>query len=207
MLHLLVFPVLPSDGLRLPEFDFSPRHPAPALAAPALRRQETGADTNWLETLLIRQAPEFIVHASRTSLLHATTALTRICDRAHRFFSRVSQALALDRMLRTLLSWGCSPAHGFPCGTFALSGPSLLDGRWRSPSANALSNSWWQSVTGLLAPKPGPMFAAWGGFCGLPKGRTLTVEHWAAPLFVAAPFTLLEQFTGPLAGGFLAWIA
>jgi hypothetical protein len=52
-----------------------------------------------LETLF----PDLLVHGTRNALLSMTTSLTKVSDQAHRYFARVSQMLAFERMMRSFM--------------------------------------------------------------------------------------------------------
>jgi hypothetical protein len=55
--------------------------------------------------------PDLLVHGTRNALLSMTTSLTKVSDRAHQYFARVSQVLAFERMMRSFvqLSAAMSP--------------------------------------------------------------------------------------------------
>jgi hypothetical protein len=52
-----------------------------------------------LETLF----PDLLVHGTHSTLLGMTTSLTKVGSQAHRYFSRVSQILAFERMMRSFV--------------------------------------------------------------------------------------------------------
>ena len=52
-----------------------------------------------LETLF----PDMLVHGTHSTLLGMTTSLTKVGSQAHQYFSRVSQILAFERMMRSFV--------------------------------------------------------------------------------------------------------
>jgi hypothetical protein len=57
--------------------------------------------------------PDLLVHGTRGFLLNATTALTRTAGKAHSYFSRLSQALAFERMVRAFQELSAPVAQVF----------------------------------------------------------------------------------------------
>src|SRR5262245_60979210 len=47
--------------------------------------------------------PDLLVHGTRGALLSMTTSLTKVSGQAHRYFARVSQMLAFERMMRSFM--------------------------------------------------------------------------------------------------------
>jgi hypothetical protein len=52
-----------------------------------------------LETLF----PDLLLHGTRNALLSMTTSLTKASDQTHRYFARVNQMLAYERMMRSFM--------------------------------------------------------------------------------------------------------
>lgn len=67
------------------------RSAAPAVPAGQLQRS--------LETLF----PDILLHGTRSCLLSMTTSLTKVSGEAHDYFSRLSQMLAFERMIRSFV--------------------------------------------------------------------------------------------------------
>jgi hypothetical protein len=65
--------------------------PMPADASTKLQRS--------LETVF----PDMLVHGTHSTLLGMTTSLTRVGSQTHQYFTRVSQILAFERMMRSMM--------------------------------------------------------------------------------------------------------
>ncbi len=85
--------------------------------------------------------PDLLVHGTRSYLLGMTSSLTKVSSQAHQYFTRLSQVLAFERMMRSFvrLTAAVSP---FPIDTAALnywnglflSGPQAA-AAWGYPAA------------------------------------------------------------------------
>jgi hypothetical protein len=71
------------------------------LALPAPNSRNKYAKTRWEE----QSFPDYIVDVTRNSLLSFTTSLTKVSSQAHDYFSRLSAALAFERMMRNCMGW------------------------------------------------------------------------------------------------------
>lgn len=60
---------------------------------------ESGKLQRSLETLF----PDLLIHGTHSTLLGMTTSLTKVSGRTHQYFSRVSQILAFERMMRSFM--------------------------------------------------------------------------------------------------------
>jgi hypothetical protein len=60
---------------------------------------ERGKLQRSLETLF----PDMLVHGTHSTLLGMTSSLTKVSGRTHQYFSRVSQILAFERMMRSFV--------------------------------------------------------------------------------------------------------
>lgn len=115
-----------------------------------------------LETLF----PDLLIHGTRHALLSMTTSLTKVSDRAHQYFSKVSQVLAFERMMRSFvqLSAAMSP---FPLDLIAancwntLLPPSLkANASWTYPAAPRLQPQRAPAMMPFLSPLFQPPRAA-----------------------------------------------
>ena len=66
-----------------------------------VRRRVVGAQHKLPDDL-----PDYVVFVTRHSLLAFTTSLTDISGEVHSFFAKLNYAFAIDRMMRSFLSWG-----------------------------------------------------------------------------------------------------
>jgi hypothetical protein len=64
-----------------------------------LQADETSKLERSLETLF----PDLLVHGTHNTLLSMTTSLSTASSRTHQYFSRVSQILAFERMMRSFI--------------------------------------------------------------------------------------------------------
>lgn len=60
-------------------------------------------ETSKLERSLETLFPDLLVHGTHSTLLSMTTSLTKVSSRTHQYFSRVSQILAFERMMRSFM--------------------------------------------------------------------------------------------------------
>jgi hypothetical protein len=129
-----------------------------------------------LSALLDKIAPEFMVTATRSALLAMTTSLTKVSTRVHGICQQMNQALAFDRMMRSVFPWAM-PAHD----PFDISGmDSWFTGggrRSRSVAVSPFSFApafWWAAFSvpaaaAASAPILG-LFAAMAPVYGLGRG-------------------------------------
>lgn len=81
------------------------RFDAPLFAAFTLDGRPMPADDEAakLQKSLQTLFPDLLVHGTRSALLSMTTSLTKVSGQTHRYFARVSQMLAFERMMRSFM--------------------------------------------------------------------------------------------------------
>jgi hypothetical protein len=73
------------------------------------RRQAVAADSSAkLQKSLGTLFPDLLICVTRNALLSMTTSLTKISERTHQYFARVSQVLAFERMMRSFMQLGAA---------------------------------------------------------------------------------------------------
>jgi hypothetical protein len=164
----------------------------PALAyfpnsAMSSQRKAGKVDPSKLERALETLFPDLLVHGTRSYLLGMTTSLTKVSTQAHQYFTRFSQVLAFERMMRSFarLTAAASP---FPVDTALNYWGGLF-----------LANQATSGVWGYTAPKPAQPQALpfFGAMLGQPQVAPNAIPAWsdyaslfmvpAAALFAAAP--------------------
>jgi hypothetical protein len=88
---------------------------------PATRTDASAKLQKSLATLF----PDLLVHGTRNWLLNVTTALTKVSGQAHRYFARLSYALAFERMVRSFMQLTAT-VSAFPMDFGAANGWSGL---------------------------------------------------------------------------------
>lgn len=170
------------------------------LALPMLNSKTKYADKRWKE----QSFPEYIVDVTRNSLLSFTTSLTKVSSQAHTYFSRLSAALAFERMMRDCMGWmmpGFNPPSPMGTAPMGFGMPNM----WEfpnmfvsTPRAAARPRQQqcptWFGATMLTLPKPQPKPA--------PTPEPLAV---AAQLAAGALFALPTAFLAMAPSLLQAW--
>jgi hypothetical protein len=60
-------------------------------------------ESNKLQRSLETLFPDMLLHGAHSTLLGMTTSLTKVSSQTHQYFSRVTQILAFDRMMRNFM--------------------------------------------------------------------------------------------------------
>jgi hypothetical protein len=69
----------------------------------ATPREKPAVDPARLQRSLETLFPDLLLHGTRSCLLGMTTSLTKVSGQAHDYFSRLSQVLAFERMMRSFI--------------------------------------------------------------------------------------------------------
>jgi hypothetical protein len=77
-------------------FAYLPRNPSHSQASATIPAVDPDKLQKSLETLF----PDLVVHGTRSCLLGMTTSLTKVGGETHQYFTRLSQVLAFERMMR-----------------------------------------------------------------------------------------------------------
>jgi hypothetical protein len=144
-------------------------------------------DSGKLDGALKTLFPDLLVHGTRSYLLGTTASLSKVSTQAHHYFTRISQILAFERMMRSFarLPGAASP---FPVDT-ALNYWGVL----------FLAHQATSGVWGYPAPKPAqqPVLPFFGAMLGQPQMTPSVAPAWsdyaslftipAAAMLAAAP--------------------
>jgi hypothetical protein len=149
-----------------------------AVAKKARVREIGAAKKEKMSALLDKISPEFMVTATRSALLAMTTSLTRVSTRVHGACQQLSNALAFDRMMRSMFPWAMPTPDPFD---FAQMGAWLTGGGLRAhsvPSASFHGASsieptfWWQGFPEAARAKPkAPLSPFFADFWAAPASR------------------------------------
>jgi hypothetical protein len=73
------------------------------------RSEKPVVDPDHLQRSLETLFPDMLLHGTRSCLLSMTTSLTRVSGQAYDYFSRLSQMLAFERMMRGFIRLATAP--------------------------------------------------------------------------------------------------
>jgi hypothetical protein len=70
---------------------------------PMMRAEGRAEESARLQRSLETVVPDMLVHGTHSTLLGMTTSLTKVGSQTHQYFTRVSQILAFERMMRSMM--------------------------------------------------------------------------------------------------------
>jgi hypothetical protein len=167
-----------------------------AAAKKAPVRKSSAARKENVSAMLDKISPELMVTVTRSALLAMTTSLTRVSTRVHGACQQLSQALAFDRMMRSMFPWAMPTADPFDfseMGAWFTRG--VLTKRSLAPASVSGSPSlpsafWWTGFSEPAAAKAStsPFFA---DFWSVQQPRTASSQFVPGGAF---PVPLLGLF-------------